>query len=122
MNSKNKEIKNQKADKYIYLNKEKKLFKSKKERNSSIELLRIILIDLIVLHHVYYCTYSLRKINICNYKKIILWKYILLKIISNYGQFGNNVFIMISGYFSVSKTDFNTYKFLYFILEIYTYY
>ena len=78
--------------------------------------------SLIVLHHIFVNTYSLSKINICHPKKIILWKYIILKIISNYGRFGNNVFIMISGYFSVSKTDFNTYKFIYFILEVYTYY
>ncbi len=50
------------------------------------------------------------------------WKFILLRIISNYGQFGNNVFIMISGYFSVSKTVFNLNKFLNILLEIYTYY
>ncbi len=116
------EIKNPETDKFIYLKKEKKLYKSKKERNSSFELLRMILMNLIVLHHIFINTYSLKKINICHYKKIILWKYIILKIISNYGQFGNNLFIMISGYFSVSKTAFNEYKFTYFILEVYTYY
>lgn len=123
MKLKNNEIKIYKTDEIINLNNnEKELYKSKKERNSSFELLRIILISLIVLHHIYYNTYSLKILSICQFKKIILWKYIILKIISNYGQFGNNVFIMISGYFSVSKTNFNKYKFLYFILEIYTYY
>ena len=90
----------------------------KRERNSSFELLRIILITLIVLHHIFINTNSLKnkKQYNCN------WKFILLRIISNYGQFGNNVFIMISGYFSVSKTVFNLNKFLNILLEIYTYY
>ena len=90
----------------------------KKERNSSFELLRIIMITLIVLHHIFINTISLRNLKGHNYNM----KYILLKIISNYGQFGNNVFIMISGYFSVSKTIFNLNKFLNILLEIYTYY
>ena len=94
--------------------------KNKKERNSSFELLRIILIVLIVLHHIFINTYSLQKININNCQK--KWKYIILRILSNYGQFGNNVFIMISGYFSVTKTNFNIFKFLYMVFEIYTYY
>ena len=112
MKSENNEIKNPKIDKFIYLNNENKLYTKKKERNSSFELLRMILMNLIVLHHILINTYSLRKISICHSKKLILWKYIILKIISNYGRFGNNVFIMISGYFSVSKTNFNKYKFI----------
>ena len=122
MKSENDEIKNPEADKFLDLTNEKKLYKNKKVRNSSFELLRMILMDLIVLHHIFINTYSLHKKNICHNKKIILWKYIILKIISNYGPFGNNLFIMISGFFSVTKTDFNIYKFLYFILEVYTYY
>ena len=66
--------------------------------------------------------FSLKKLNKYNYSNLICWKYILLKIISNYGQFGNNVFIMISGYFSISKTTFNINKFLILIFEVYTYY
>ena len=77
---------------------------------------------LIVLHHIFINTDSLQKISINNYKKIICWKYIILKILSNYGLFGNNAFIMISGYFSVNKTNFNIFKFSYIIFEIYTYY
>ena len=104
-----------------FSNKGIKLLKTKK-RASSFELLRIFLIILIVLHHIFINTNSLQKINMNNFKKIIFWKYIILKILSNYGQFGNNAFIMISGYFSVTKTNFNIYKFLNFIFEIYTYY
>lgn len=96
--------------------------KKKKKRNSSFELLRIILMFLIVLHHIFINTNSLQKISIINYKKIIFWKYILLRILSNYGQFGNNAFIMISGYFQAYKTKFNKIKFFYLIFEIYTYY
>ena len=122
MKSECNKINNLEIDNFIDLNNGMKLSKSKKERNSSFELLRIIIMNLIVLHHIFVNTKSLKIINICHYKKIILWKYIILKIISNYGQFGNNVFIMISGYFSVSKTVFNKFKFLYLILEVYTYY
>ena len=110
------------SNRLTYPNKENKLMKKQKERNSSFELLRIILITLIVLHHIFINTNSLKKLNRTNYEKLIYWKYILLKIVSNYGKLGNNVFIMISGYFSVSKTKFNLYKFLYLIFEIYTYY
>ena len=92
------------------------------KRNSSIELLRLILMTLIVLHHILINTNSLSSINIQNYKNINKWKYIFLKIISNYGQFGNITFIMISGCFSASKTSFNIDKFLSFLFEIYTYY
>lgn len=92
------------------------------KRNSSIELLRLILMTLIVFHHISINTNSLSSINIQNYKNINKWKYIFLKIISNYGQFGNNTFIMISGCFSASKTSFNIDKFLSFLFEIYTYY
>lgn len=109
-------------NKNIY-SEEKKLIEKlsiikKKDRNSSFELLRIILITLIVLHHIFINTISLKNIKRYNCN----WKYILLRIISNYGPFGNNVFIMISGYFSVSKTVFNLNKFLSILLEIYTYY
>ena len=103
-------------------NKETKLANTKRKRNSSFELLRIILMSLIVLHHIFINTNSLRKLNNNNYKKLIFWKYIILKIISNYGYLGNNAFIMISGYFSITKTNFNIFKFLYLIFEIYTYY
>ena len=103
-------------------NKETKLANTKRKRNSSFELLRIILMSLIVLHHIFINTNSLQKLNNNNYKKIIFWKYIILKIISNYGYLGNNAFIMISGYFSITKTNFNIFKFLYMIFEIYTYY
>ena len=53
MKSENNEIKNPETDKFIYLNNENKLYKKKKERNSSFELLRMILMNLIVLHHIF---------------------------------------------------------------------
>ena len=94
----------------------------KNVRQSSCELLRIFLITLIVLHHIFINTLSLRDLNKTNYKQLICLRYILLKIISNYGQFSNNVFIMISGFFSVSKTNFNSHKFFSLLFEVYTYY
>ena len=53
------------------LNKESNLSIKKKERNSSFELLRIILISLIVIHHIFINTNSLQKLNQLNFKKII---------------------------------------------------
>ena len=108
--------------KISFTNKGINLSNNEKKRNSSFELLRIILMSLIVLHHIFINTDSLQKLTINNYKKIICCKYIILKILSNYGQFGNNAFIMISGYFSINKTNFNKFKFLYIVFEIYTYY
>ena len=94
-------------------------FKVKKKRNSSFELLRIILMILIVLHHTYLGNKYIKNLDS---KKIELWKYITLKVFFSYGPTANNIFIMLSGYFSVSKIDFNIHKFLSILFEIYTYY
>lgn len=82
-----------------------------KIRNSSFELLRIILMILIILSHIIYYTKSLPKLHKKNYKTIININYIFLRIISNNGKIGDIIFIMISGYFSIKKLDFHYYKF-----------
>ena len=81
-------------------------------RNSSFELLRIILMILIALSHTIYHTRSLPKFDEKNYQRIINNNYILLRIISNYGQLGDIIFIMISGYFSIKRLNFHYIKFI----------
>ena len=56
-----------------------------------LDMITGIMVTLIVLHHIFINTISLEDLNKNNYLKLINWNYILLKIISNYGQFGNNV-------------------------------
>jgi hypothetical protein len=102
-------------------NEEIKIKEKPKIRNSSFELLRIILMILIILSHIIFYTKSLPKLDKKNYKKIINNNYIFLRIISNYGQIGDIIFIMISGYFSVKRLDFHYYKFLLIASETYTY-
>lgn len=92
-----------------------------KIRNSSFELLRIILMILIILSHIIYYTKSLPKLHKKNYKTIININYIFLRIISNNGKIGDIIFIMISGYFSIKKLDFHYYKFILIASETYTY-
>ena len=101
LDSKNQEIKMNNISKKIKL-----------KRNSSFELLRIILMYLIILSHIKYHGKSIPSMNSKNYKQIINKKYILLRIISNYGKFSNILFIMISGYFSIKRKIFHFYKFL----------
>lgn len=92
-----------------------------KIRNSSFELLRIILIVLIIMSHIIYYTKSLPKLGKKNYKKIINNNYILLRIISNNGKIADIIFIMISGYFSIKQLKFHYYKFILIASETYTY-
>ena len=92
-----------------------------KIRNSSFELLRIILIILIILTHIKHYNKSLPKLDRKNYKAIINNNYIFLRIISNNGMLGDIIFIMISGYFSVKRLDFHYYKFILIASETYTY-
>ena len=97
------------------------IMKNSKIRNSSFELLRIILMILIILSHIIYHTKSLPKLNKKNYKTIINNNYIFLRIISNNGKIGDIIFIMISGYFSIKKLHFHYYKFILIASETYTY-
>jgi len=92
-----------------------------KIRNSSFELLRIILMTFIILSHIIYYTKSLPKLDRQNYKKIINNNYIFLRIISNNGKIGDIIFIMISGYFSIKRLDFHYYKFILIASETYIY-
>lgn len=90
-------------------------------RNSSFELLRIILMIFIALSHIIFYTKSLPKLDNKNYMQIINNNYIFLRMISNNGKIGDILFSMISGYFSIKRLDFHYYKFLLILSETYTY-
>ena len=94
---------------------------TKKERNSSFEILRIISMFFIILSHILFHTKSLPKLSAANYKGIINNRYIFLRIISNYGQLGDIIFAMISGYFSIKRTNFHYNKFIQIIAQVYCY-
>ena len=104
--------KNNKNDE-LYNQKEKIIIKEKLPiRNSSFELLIIILMIFIALSHILFYTKSLPKLDDKNYKTIINNNYIFLRMISNNGKIGDILFSMISGYFSIKKLDFHYYKFI----------
>lgn len=101
--------------------KDKSILAKVKIRNSSFELLRIILMIFIILSHIMYHTKSLPKLSSKNYRILINNKYIFLRIISNYGKFGDIIFIMISGFFSIKRTTFHYVKFILIATQTYTY-
>ena len=93
----------------------------KKIRNSSFEVLRIILMYLIILSHIKFHTKAFPNLEEKNYLKIITGKYITLRIISNYGALSDIIFIMITGYFSIKRLNFNYTKFILIASETYLY-
>ena len=97
------------------------LKEEKKIRNSSFEILRIILMIFIAMSHIIFHTKSLPKLDDKNYTKIINKNYIYLRIISNYGKLGDILFIMISGYFSIKRLNFHYIKFILISSETYFY-
>jgi hypothetical protein len=66
-------------------------------------------------------TKSLPKLSEANFKRIINNRYIFLRIISNYGQLGDIIFAMISGYFSIKRTNFHYIKFIQIVAQVYFY-
>ena len=90
-------------------------------RNSSFEVLRIILMYLIILSHIKFHTKAFPNLEEKNYLKIITGKYIALRIISNYGSLSDIIFIMITGYFSIKRLNFNYTKFILIASETYLY-
>lgn len=76
--------------------------KKEKLRNSSIELLRIIAMLLIVMHH--YCIYSKFNFN----TDIGLYQ-VLMEVFSFGGKIGVNIFVLIMGYFGI-KNNFKIKK------------
>ena len=115
---------------FIYINTNDINFKKNKneipkikklKRNSSFELLRIILMILIILFHIKFYSKSIPIMNTINYTQLINKRYIFLRIISNYGKFGDILFIMISGYFSINRKKFHYIKFILIATETYIY-
>ena len=110
------------SETYHILNEEKSNKKEEKKiRNSSFEILRIILMIFIALSHILFHTKTLPKLDEKNYLKIINGRYIILRILSNYGKLGDITFIMISGYFSVKRLNFHYIKFILIASETYVY-
>lgn len=73
----------------------------KKQRNSSIELLRIIAMLMIIFHHMF--THGYYRNDLLKYDSL---EWYLIKSFSWLGMIGNYIFILISGYFC-SFTDLN---------------
>lgn len=67
------------------------------KRNSSIELLRIILIVFIIFHH--YCYHGLEESADFSLQTIDIGKRILIQLFHSGGIIANNAFALISGYY-----------------------
>lgn len=97
---------------YKVIQKEK-TFSTKKERNSGIELLKIIAIVLIVISHV---VYTLKTVNpYISYNGYVvdlsiatadIWKFILA-IFSYFGALGNSIFFICSAWFLLRSSKYN---------------
>lgn len=90
-----------------------------KKRESNIELLRIVAILLIIVFHIsYHCIYnqlssteSIALLNNGIYSNPYIYKRLyILALISPLGQIGNALFMLITGYFMISKKDINITK------------
>ena len=92
--------------------KEKVKNEVKNERNSTIELLRILCMLMIILHHSYAHSNIKMQLNYTNY--------ILFSILSLLGELTTNIFVIITGYYMVNK-KINTKSILKLILETWFY-
>lgn len=109
--------------KYKVIQKEK-TFSTKKERNSGIELLKIIAIVLIVIFHVVntlktinpYISYSDYVIDL-SVATTDIWKFILT-IFSYLGYLGNSIFFICSAWFLLRSSKYNKRKWFFMLLEI----
>lgn len=85
-----------------------------KERNSAIEILRLLCIIMVILCH--YCGHGvlsiISPIEVDNYS----WQIFLSQIISSFGSIANNTFILITGFFAV-KSGINYKKLIELIAE-----
>lgn len=108
---------------YKVIQKEK-TFSTKKERNSGIELLKIIAIVLIVISHV---VYTLKTVNpYISYNGYVvdlsiatadIWKFILA-IFSYFGALGNSIFFICSAWFLLRSSKYNKQKWFFMLCEI----
>ena len=82
----------------------------KTERNSNLEILRILAMIMIISHHL--AIYSLFAFD--NELNNLNQYYILL--LEMGGKIGSNIFFLISGYFMISKKEINILKLIQFIV------
>lgn len=75
----------------------------KNQRNSNLEILRIIAMILIVMHH--YAVHGLTD------TAAVTWDRLVIDLFASGGKIGLSIFVMISGYYMVSS-QYNTRKFL----------
>ena len=92
--------------------------KLRNERDSSIELFRIITMLLIIAHH-YVVHSGLMSLEII-YSDPTSWRSMFLLLFAAWGKTGINCFVMITGYF-MCKSNITLKKFLKLLLEIYFY-
>lgn len=81
------------------------MMKDKKERESNIELLRIICMFMVVLCHASSHGIALRFANLTS--EVFTWKILVAKILSMGGGIANNTFVLISGYFMINSIKVN---------------
>lgn len=79
--------------------------KDKKERESNIELLRIICMFMVILCHASSHGIALRFTNLTS--EVFTWKILVAKILSMGGGIANNTFVLISGYFMINSITVN---------------
>lgn len=81
------------------------IINSKKMRNSSLELLRIIAMIIIIMHHfgIHGVFHLLDKSQNILIVDNLSWQIIFTQIVSWGGNVGNSIFILITGYFMINK-------------------
>ena len=83
----------------------------KKERSSNIELLRIVAMLMIIVYHIWIHCINIQLGSGELYNLPIVYKKLFLfSVISPFGQIGNAIFILISGYFLCSKEKINLFN------------
>lgn len=80
--------------------------RNERERLSNFELLRVIAMTMIIGHHL--AIHSGFEVD----KSLICFNRFVLEFLQSGGKFGVVLFVMISGYFSIKKTDFKLKKLL----------
>lgn len=74
------------------------------KRESNIELLRIITMLMIVMYHIiYHCVGEQLANGSLLHEPVIYKKMIILVVLYTFGHIGNNMFIIISGYFMANR-------------------
>lgn len=86
-----------------------------KKRNSSIELLRILMMILIIFHH--YCYHGLEESSEFCIASIPVYQRVIVQLLHSGGIIANNVFSLISGYYLIANKANNRRKIQNILLE-----